>query len=107
MRSFPGIGAMSEAIEKLLIRNLHQVFGAEDITIERHIWRLRIEHCCTALAERDQSEKSISAIAFEWGFNSSAHFSRVFKAQVGMAPTSYRRDLAATSQPPGKTGLMA
>jgi hypothetical protein len=30
MRSFPGIGAMSEAIEKLLIRNLHQVFGERD-----------------------------------------------------------------------------
>jgi AraC-like DNA-binding protein len=88
-------------------RYLHQVFAAEDITIERHIWRLRIDHCCEALTQRGQSEKSISAIAFEWGFNSSAHFSRLFKAQVGMAPTSYRRNPVATLKSRGKIGLMA
>jgi AraC-like DNA-binding protein len=73
-------------------RYLHQVFAAENVTIERHIWRLRIDHCREALAERGQLEKSISAIAFEWGFNSSAHFSRLFKSQVGVAPTSFRRN---------------
>jgi AraC-like DNA-binding protein len=76
-------------------RYLHQAFAGEDVTIERHIWRLRVEHCCEALAEHGQSEKSISAIAFEWGFNSSAHFSRLFKSQVGVAPTSYRRNPVA------------
>jgi len=76
-------------------RYLHQVFAGEDATIERHIWRLRVEHCCEALAEYGQSEKSISAIAFEWGFNSSAHFSRLFKSQIGVAPTSYRRNHVA------------
>lgn len=78
-------------------RYLHQVFAAEDTTIERTIWRLRIEHCCQALAEEANLDKSISAIAFEWGFNSSAHFSRLFKAQVGEAPTAFRRKLAAAS----------
>lgn len=78
-------------------RYLHQVFAAEDTTIERYIWRLRIEHCCEALAEEANLDKSISAIAFECGFNSSAHFSRLFKAQVGMAPTAFRRQLVAAS----------
>lgn len=76
-------------------RYLHQVFAAENMTIERHIWRLRIERCCEALAEQGQTKKSISEIAFEWGFNSSAHFSRLFKEQVGVAPTSFRRKPAA------------
>lgn len=80
-------------------RYLHQVFAAENVTIERHIWRLRVERCCEALAERGQMEKSISEIAFEWGFNSSAHFSRLFKAQVGVAPTSFRRRPPAMSGP--------
>ncbi len=75
-------------------RYLHQAFAAEDTTIERYIWRLRIEHCCEALAEQANLDKSISAIAFEWGFNSSAHFSRLFKEQVGVAPTAFRRRLA-------------
>lgn len=78
-------------------RYLHQVFAAEGSTIERYMWRLRIKHCCAALAELEQSEKTISAIAFEWGFNSSAHFSRMFKLQVGVAPTLFRRCLAAGS----------
>ena len=78
-------------------RYLHQAFAAEDTTIERYIWRMRIEHCCEALAEVANLDKSISAIAFECGFNSSAHFSRLFKAQVGMAPTAFRRQLAMTN----------
>ena len=86
-------------------RYLHQVFAAEHVTIERHIWRLRIEHCCQALAEQGQSERSISEIAFEWGFNSSAHFSRLFKSQVGVAPTSYRRGRIAGSPVKPAAGL--
>jgi AraC-like DNA-binding protein len=76
-------------------RYLHQAFAGEGVTIERHIWRLRIERCREALAEHDHSGKSISAIAFDWGFNSSAHFARLFKSQVGVAPTSYRRNMRA------------
>lgn len=76
-------------------RYLHHVFAAEDLSIERCIWRLRIEKCREALTERGQSDKSISAIAFEWGFNSSAHFSRLFKMQIGVAPTSFRQAQAA------------
>jgi AraC-like DNA-binding protein len=72
-------------------RYLHHIFAAEDLSLERHIWRLRIERCCEALQEADQREKSISAIAFEWGFNSSAHFSRLFKAQIGVAPIAFRQ----------------
>ena len=91
-------------------RYLHQVFAAENTTIERHIWRLRIERCCEELAELGKADKSISAIAFEWGFNSSAHFSRLFKAQVGVAPTSFRRTRASANSPEkarGKVGLVA
>jgi AraC-like DNA-binding protein len=91
-------------------RYLHQVFAAENVTIERHIWRLRIERCCEALTERGRTEKSISAIAFEWGFNSSAHFSRLFKAQVGVAPTSFRRNRAGaglSQGPEGSVGRVA
>jgi AraC-like DNA-binding protein len=91
-------------------RYLHQVFAPGNLTIERYIWQLRIDQCCKALVDRAQSEKSVSTIAFEWGFNSSAHFSRLFKAQVGVAPTSYRRSqglAAAPDQPSGRVGLAA
>jgi len=91
-------------------RYLHQVFAPGDLTIERHIWQLRIEQCCKALVDRAQSEKSVSAIAFEWGFNSSAHFSRLFKSQVGVAPSFYRRSRGLAVAPDshgGKVGVAA
>ena len=61
------------------------------------------------LVDQAQSEKSVTAIAFEWGFNSSAHFSRLFKSQVGVAPTSYRRNLSADApgKPGGRAGFVA
>jgi AraC-like DNA-binding protein len=73
-------------------RHLHQAFASENITIERYIWRVRIDQCREALADQEQLEKSITTIAFERGFNSSAHFSRLFKSQVGVAPTAFRRN---------------
>ncbi len=90
-------------------RYLHQVFAPGDLTIERYIWQLRIDQCCKALVDRAQSEKSVSAIAFEWGFNSSAHFSRLFKSQVGVAPSFYRRSSGLTASPDslGKVGVAA
>ncbi|MEP7101777.1 MAG: helix-turn-helix domain-containing protein, partial [Burkholderiales bacterium] len=37
-------------------------------------------------------------IAFAWGFNSSAHFCRLFKAHFGVSPRDFqRRELAASS----------
>jgi len=91
-------------------RYLHQVFAPGNLTIERYIWQLRIDQCCKALVDPAQSEKSVSAIAFDWGFNSSAHFSRLFKAQIGVAPTCYRRSrglAAAADKPGGEVGLAA
>ena len=32
----------------------------------------------------------ITEVAYRWGFNDSAHFSRLFKASFGMSPTQYR-----------------
>ena len=41
-----------------------------------------------------RSHRSISDIAFSWGFSSGAYFSRVFRAQVGVSPTEYRLGVA-------------
>ena len=34
---------------------------------------------------------TLTEIAFAWGFNSAAHFTRTFHEQFGMAPREYRR----------------
>jgi AraC-like DNA-binding protein len=72
-------------------RYLHMAFEAEGTTLQRLIRRLRVERCREALADAEQTGRSVSDIAFDWGFNNSAHFCRTFKAQVGTSPTRFRR----------------
>src|ERR1700761_4411773 len=45
---------------------------------------------CQAELDGADTETSITEIAYRWGFNDSAHFSRLFKASFGMSPTQYR-----------------
>lgn len=53
----------------------------------RHVQRLRVEAAKRLLT---QTEKSISEICFACGFNSLAHFIRVFRAFERMPPTRFR-----------------
>ena len=71
-------------------RYLHRVFGESGLTLDRYIWRSRLEKCRSDLVESAHSGRSITDIAFAWGFNSSAHFSRLFKNEYGISPSEYR-----------------
>jgi AraC family transcriptional regulator, arabinose operon regulatory protein len=46
-----------------------------------------------AVAKMQQSDESITAIAFDLGFNSVATFERTFKQITGQTPSSYRAQL--------------
>jgi AraC-like DNA-binding protein len=72
-------------------RYLHRVFEDEDQTLDRFIWQMRLERCSEALRSAAGRRISVSEIAFAWGFNSSAHFCRVFKVQYGVAPREFQR----------------
>lgn len=63
----------------------HQHFGC---SIGEYLRRLRIE---TALTHLCKTENEIATIAREAGFYDQAHFNRVFKAHVGIAPGKLRR----------------
>lgn len=77
-------------------RYLHFVFEGDDCSLERHIWLTRLERCMAALRAEGNQLRSISEVAFACGFSSSAHFSRMFKAQFGMPPSEYRKHSTAT-----------
>jgi AraC-like DNA-binding protein len=70
-------------------RYLHMAFAACDRSITDHIWATRLDGCRGDLAR--QSDRTISEIAFAWGFSSSAHFSRAFRKRFGVTPTAFRR----------------
>jgi AraC-like DNA-binding protein len=69
---------------------LHFLFKEEEITVSRYIWDMRLEKCRNALADIRQINRSITDIAFAWGFNSVTHFSSAFKTRFGLSPRAYR-----------------
>lgn len=71
-------------------RNLHKAFSNDGATISDTIWRLRLERCRRDLVSPACAWKSITEIAFSWGFSSATHFSKVFKDAYGMSPKAYR-----------------
>jgi AraC-like DNA-binding protein len=74
----------------LSVRQVHAVFSRTGTTLMRWIWDQRLQKIAAELQNPVLSTRPVSIIAFEWGFNEAAHFSRQFKARFGMSPTSYR-----------------
>ena len=71
------------------IRYLYALFSEQGETVSGWVRRRRRLRCRAELDGAD-TEASITEIAYRWGFNDSAHFSRLFKASFGMSPTQYR-----------------
>lgn len=71
-------------------RHLHKAFSAEDDTLAHYIQRQRIEACMRDLVDPQRVDRTITEIAFSWGFNNTAHFSRVFREHTGTTPSAYR-----------------
>ena len=69
---------------------LYLLFQGEGITVNRYIWDLRLEKCRADLANPLHSHRTITEIAFAWGFNNSTHFSRLFKERYGLSARAFR-----------------
>lgn len=72
-------------------RYLHMAFASEGTTIAKYIWMVRLEQCRHELETAHGSGMTITDVAFSWGFNSSSHFSRVFKEKFGVSPSHFLR----------------
>jgi AraC-like DNA-binding protein len=71
-------------------RHLHNAFSAEEETLAHHIQRRRLQACMRDLKNPNLAQHTITEIAFSWGFNSGAHFSRVFREYAGLSPSDFR-----------------
>jgi len=56
-----------------------------DLSID-YIWHARLQNCRQEL--EIQAGKTITDVAFSWGFSSSSHFSRVFRKYFGVVPSA-------------------
>lgn len=69
--------------------HFHRVFGAMvGETLNRFVQRLRVERAATMLV--NNPGRSITAIAIDCGFSSSATFARAFRDAFGMSATRWR-----------------
>jgi AraC-like DNA-binding protein len=71
-------------------RYLHRLFEAEGQSVGRWIWAARLDRCHRDLADPAQAGRSITDIAFAWGYSDIAHFSRSFRARYGESPRAFR-----------------
>jgi AraC-like DNA-binding protein len=74
------------------LRYLHVLFEGCEMSVSEWIWNRRLQLCYDQIAKGDG--RSITSIAFDLGFNSSAHFSTMFRRRYGMSP----RELSRTPQ---------
>ena len=70
-------------------RYLHMLFSDKGMTVSDYIWRARLLHCRQEL--ESQNGKTITDVAFSWGFSSSSHFSRVFREYFGVVPSAIHK----------------
>jgi len=71
------------------VRYVHSLFRALGCTVSQWIMERRLERCQDALGARRDGRGVVKDVAFQWGFNDTAHFSRVFKKRFGQTPIEY------------------
>lgn len=71
-------------------RYQRMLFASAGTTLSRYILNKRLELCREALEKSALRDYSITQIAFSYGFNDAAHFSRKFKERYRVSPKEYR-----------------
>lgn len=71
-------------------RYQRMLFASTGTTLSKYILNKRLELCREALENSALSNYSITQIAFSYGFNDAAHFSRRFKERYGVSPKECR-----------------
>lgn len=74
----------------LSVRYANNILASQDTSIARLILRERLEKCRQALEDPLQLRRSVSEVAFAWGFSDLTHFGRCFKKVYGMSPSVYQ-----------------
>jgi AraC-like DNA-binding protein len=71
-------------------RYASDLMAAEQISFRSYIQAQRLERCSRDLSDPALMARHIGDIAFAWGFNDLAHFSRIFKQRFGASPREWR-----------------
>jgi AraC-like DNA-binding protein len=87
----PGLSVVAIAAQlKLAPSTLHRAWAGEPCSLADWIWAQRLDAARRDLCDPALAARSVSEIAFSWGFNDAAHFSRAFRTRFGCAPSELR-----------------
>lgn len=73
------------------VRYANALLAKQGTSIRRLILERRLMKCRWALEDPSQVHRSVSEIAYGWGFSDMTHFGRKFKAAFGVLPSVFRR----------------
>lgn len=71
--------------------HLHRLFRDQPQTPAEYMWSLRLDACSRELIAPEFSHRTVADIAFRWGFNDAAHFSRAFRKRFLCTPREWRK----------------
>ncbi|WP_162244240.1 MULTISPECIES: helix-turn-helix domain-containing protein [unclassified Phenylobacterium] len=74
---------------------IHRAFSDQPCSAISWIWAMRLDGAQRDLCDPHQAHRNITDVAFGWGFNDTAHFSRAFRARFGCPPRQQRRECQA------------
>ncbi len=89
--SDPGLSPEKIAkCNQISLRQLYYLFELCATTPADWIWQRRLQRCYELLAD-DRTGLSVTDVAFKNGFNSSSHFSTLFRRNFGLRPSDIRK----------------
>jgi acetamidase/formamidase/AraC-like DNA-binding protein len=89
-------------------RYLQRLFETRSDNFTHYVRERRLYRTSMDLADPAEAHHTVSEIAFRYGFNDAAHFSRAFRERFGMSPRAYRHReterLERPAKPQGQRG---
>ncbi len=79
------------AATKISVRQLHLLFEPTGTSFAEHVLDRRLEECRATLESPSSRARSVTDIAYAWGFGSLASFYRAFHRRFGVSPGMLRR----------------
>ncbi len=81
-------------VEGISERYLQKLFEGVGDNFTHYVRERRLQRAWVDLSNPAEAHQSISEIAFRYGFNDSAHFSRAFRQRFGSSPREFRQQEA-------------
>jgi AraC family transcriptional activator of tynA and feaB len=87
----PSLGAQAVAdAVGVSVRYANAVLADHNTSIMRLVQARRLARCRCALEDPNQAHRTVSEIAYGWGFSDMTHFGRRFKKAYGILPSEYQ-----------------